>query len=58
MRISSLIIVTPNDLKKDSVAVKLKDIEINDLQDDVFRACLPYEYVLYTSAEGENLLKG
>jgi hypothetical protein len=51
-------IVTPNDLKKDSVAVKLKDIEINDLQDDVFRACLPYEYVLYTSAEGENLLKG
>jgi len=58
MRISSLIIVTPNDLKKDSVAVKLKDIEINDLQDDVFKACLPYEYILYISAEGENLLKG
>ncbi len=58
MRISSIMIVTPNDLKKESIAVKLKDIEINDLQDDVFRACLPYEYVLYISKQGENLLKG
>jgi hypothetical protein len=28
------------------------------LQEDVFRACLPYEYVLYISKQGENLLKG